>query len=291
MKAYTYLIINKLTNKWYYGVRYAKNCKISDMMNIYFSSCHELQADIILLGKENFYCEIRKEFSDVDLAKKWEVTVLRRMNVVNDINCYNKHFNMGFAVMLGDDNPSRREDVREKLSIKAIEREKQFKVNGKTSHITKIKDTKIKNNIVKLFKNQEFVIAKVNIKKYKNYIDWLLLHKPDCKRIICKLETLVELSGKIQNKIYPKNRESGGYKSKPAISKTKMGERWYTNPEKTKVMVVKQGCSAPLNWIAGNKLQSKHESSKSFLGKTHSDESKNLMSIIAKSKMYYTNYT
>lgn len=54
---YTYLLIHKSTGKWYYGVRYAKNCKPSDLMRTYFTSSNEIKTIIKQQGIEVFFYE------------------------------------------------------------------------------------------------------------------------------------------------------------------------------------------------------------------------------------------
>lgn len=60
---YTYSIKFIITDQWYYGVRYAKNAKYSDLGTTYFSSSTLLKKLIIKYGEENFICKIRKKFT------------------------------------------------------------------------------------------------------------------------------------------------------------------------------------------------------------------------------------
>lgn len=91
---YTYVIIHKPTNMWYYGVRYKVNCTPSDLWIKYFTSSKYIHELITQYGKESFSCHIRKTFGDINTAIKWEKKVLRRIirlnnNINNNIRwCY-----------------------------------------------------------------------------------------------------------------------------------------------------------------------------------------------------------
>lgn len=80
--AYTYLIIHKETNTFYYGCRYSKNSKPEDLWSTYFTSSKYVYELIEKYGKDSFDYHIRKIFDDVDKCREWEHKVLRRMNVV-----------------------------------------------------------------------------------------------------------------------------------------------------------------------------------------------------------------
>ena len=66
MKAYTYLIKHKTSGKFYYGVRYAKNCKVSDLFKIYFTSSAIVNKLYKEEGVSAFEWEIRKTFDNID---------------------------------------------------------------------------------------------------------------------------------------------------------------------------------------------------------------------------------
>lgn len=147
MKAFTYLIINKTNLKWYYGVRYAKNCKLTDIFTKYFTSSVEIKELIKEFGTEMFDVSIRKTFDDIEIAKLWEVRVLKRMKVRTNPNSYNKHYNLGFVTYSGDENHSKRPEVRKILSDKAKARQPHT-----PEILEKISATKIKNSIIKFLK-------------------------------------------------------------------------------------------------------------------------------------------
>lgn len=113
--AYTY-VINCPDGRRYYGVRYSKNCKETDMWVTYFTSSKEIKRMIDLYGKESFSFEIRKTFDDPIKARLWESKVLRRLHVRSNNNWVNKNDNRSIPPLYGDDNPSKRIEVREKIS-------------------------------------------------------------------------------------------------------------------------------------------------------------------------------
>jgi hypothetical protein len=77
---YTYLIGWTKHNKWYYGVRYAKNCNTKDLWTKYFTSS-KIVKKFRLENVEPDIIQIRKTFKHDFEAKKWEDNVLRRMKV------------------------------------------------------------------------------------------------------------------------------------------------------------------------------------------------------------------
>lgn len=112
---YTYIIGWPSLNKWYYGVRYAKNCQLDDLWKSYWTSSRHVSAFRLLHGDPTVI-EIRKVFNDSDSARLWENKVLRRCKVVNSDKWLNKTDNYSIAPMLGDANPSKRDDVRKLIS-------------------------------------------------------------------------------------------------------------------------------------------------------------------------------
>lgn len=71
---------------------------------------------ITKFGKDAFTTEIRKIFNDVEKARDWEETVLQRLKVNKNPNWVNVCSARSRPIMLGDNNPARREDVRKKIS-------------------------------------------------------------------------------------------------------------------------------------------------------------------------------
>ena len=76
---YTYLIGWSKLNKFYYGVRTARNCNPSDLFVSYFTSSKQVKRMIKEYGNPDII-QIRKTFLDKGSATKWESKVLRRIN-------------------------------------------------------------------------------------------------------------------------------------------------------------------------------------------------------------------
>jgi hypothetical protein len=93
---YTYRVFNKITSEYYYGVRFAKNCKPSDLFVSYFTSSKSVKNLIELHGREAFTIEIRKIFNTKEDAVSWE----RRVNkwTMKWSNYLNKHSNGNFIL-------------------------------------------------------------------------------------------------------------------------------------------------------------------------------------------------
>lgn len=90
---YTYLLGWSKQKKYYYGVRYAKDCSVSDLMNKYFSSSKYVKKFIEENGNPDII-EIRKEFDNKEKAMLWEHKVLRRLKVISKEKWLNKTDNI-----------------------------------------------------------------------------------------------------------------------------------------------------------------------------------------------------
>ncbi len=89
-RPYTYLIGWTAQHKFYYGVRYAKNCNPTDLWSKYFTSSKEVAAMRTLYGDPDVI-EIRKVFLTKEHARLWENKVLRRLKVVSREDFLNKN--------------------------------------------------------------------------------------------------------------------------------------------------------------------------------------------------------
>lgn len=87
---YTYLIGWTKQQKYYYGVRYAKNCSPDDFWVKYFTSSPSVSAMRLLYGDPDIK-QIRKIFSARDQARQWETRVLKKMKVVVREDFFNKN--------------------------------------------------------------------------------------------------------------------------------------------------------------------------------------------------------
>ena len=95
--AYTYLIGWTQHQKWYYGVRYAKGAKPTDLWNTYFTSSKHVKNFRSIHGEPDVI-QIRKEFENVDHAREWESKVLRRIDATNNERFLNQTDNKSFSV-------------------------------------------------------------------------------------------------------------------------------------------------------------------------------------------------
>jgi len=80
---YTYLIGWSNLNKYYYGVRYAKDCHPDDFWANYFTSSkyvEQLREDV----GEPDVIQIRKTFNCPDKAREWEFKVIQKMKLHQD---------------------------------------------------------------------------------------------------------------------------------------------------------------------------------------------------------------
>jgi hypothetical protein len=119
---YTYLIGWSTHNVWYYGVRYAKNCKPEELWVTYFTSSKYVKRYREEHGEPDVI-QVRKTFSDPVAARTYERKVLVRLNVVSEDKWLNKTDNIsidaeivkyhqrikvsnGVHIFCGDTNPS-----------------------------------------------------------------------------------------------------------------------------------------------------------------------------------------
>jgi hypothetical protein len=94
---YTYLLKHINSDKFYYGVRYAKGCSPNDFWNTYFTSSKHIKELINTYGKDSFVYEIRKTFEDKKKAIAWEHRVLKRINAVSRNDFINKTDNIAIC--------------------------------------------------------------------------------------------------------------------------------------------------------------------------------------------------
>lgn len=79
---YTYLVGWTTQQKYYYGVRYAKNSNPSDLWKTYFTSSKYVKRFVKEHGDPDII-QIRKTFENKKKAILWESIVLQRMNVIH----------------------------------------------------------------------------------------------------------------------------------------------------------------------------------------------------------------
>jgi hypothetical protein len=80
-RPYTYLIGWSKLNKWYYGLRYAKDCHPTDLWTSYFTSSKYVAWMREFYGEPDVI-QIRKIFNSKEKAILWEHIVLKRIGVI-----------------------------------------------------------------------------------------------------------------------------------------------------------------------------------------------------------------
>ncbi len=97
---YTYLIGWSKLNKWYYGVRFAKNCVPVELWVKYKTSSIVVKEFVLENGDPDII-QIRKTFSSIEKARQWETKVLRRLSVIKDEKWLNQTDNI--SILLNDE--------------------------------------------------------------------------------------------------------------------------------------------------------------------------------------------
>ena len=135
--AYTYLIGWKDLNRFYYGVRFSKNCRPEDLWTSYFTSSKHVKSFVKEHGNPDII-EIRKNFEDVNKARLWEGKVLKKMNVVQNDKWINKTDNKSIDPTLAALGPKkqigikRSEETKEKLrGLKSEQHKLNMKISRK----------------------------------------------------------------------------------------------------------------------------------------------------------------
>lgn len=92
-KPYTYLIGWSQLGKYYYGVRYAKNCHPDDLWQSYFTSSKNVKKFAAKHGNPDLII-IRRTFESANSAMIWENKVLKRLDARNHPKMLNATNNM-----------------------------------------------------------------------------------------------------------------------------------------------------------------------------------------------------
>lgn len=225
--SYVYLIGWSQYNKFYYGVRYAKNCTVDDLWVSYFTSSPNVHEFRQKFGEPDIV-QIRKTFNSIEKARLWEHKVLRRMHCKTDDRFFNQNEAPSPPRMIGNENPSKRPDVRVKLSLAAKNR------GGLSDEsISKMKLTKTKTNIIKFVRKRNFKPTKTQylierIRKYIDVVENEYTKKHD--RILNILNDRLNSCLTYKPKPYPKNRKSGPRGPIPKIGEYRRNKNWYYDP-------------------------------------------------------------
>lgn len=88
-KPYVYILKFKQTTQFYIGVKYGKNANPELFWVKYFTSSKTIKNLVKLYGKDAFDYRILKTFTTAEKALKYEQTIIRRMNLINDDRFFN----------------------------------------------------------------------------------------------------------------------------------------------------------------------------------------------------------
>lgn len=141
-KPYTYLLFNKITKQFYYGVRYASKCNPKDFWKDYYTSSNHVHKLIEEYGKDSFEFEIRKIFDNEVSARTWESKVLRRIKAVDRNDFLNKHDSYGPPRMIGKNHP-----------LYKIGHTEQTKQKMRKKHRKDSLETRVKKSVARIGKN------------------------------------------------------------------------------------------------------------------------------------------
>lgn len=252
-KPYTYLIGWTKLNKWYYGVEYGikKVANPKNLWSTYFTSSVLVKKVREEFGEPDIV-KVRRIFNNKEQAIKWENKVLIRLKVIKKTFFLNKNHSMGPPSLVGDNNPSKRPEVRVKLSEKALQREKYSE-----EILEKVSNTKLRKNIINFFLNKKYKYLKANssiglitrLNKYKNV---LIKTNKSFKYTLIMLDRLILKCENYTKKEYPKNRKGTKRGKMPNISKALKLKKniWCTNIEtkENKMCSIEE---IPDGWIRG----------------------------------------
>tara|TARA_B110000503_G_scaffold24322_1_gene38379 strand:+ start:696 stop:1328 length:633 start_codon:yes stop_codon:yes gene_type:complete len=145
---YTYLLGWSKTNKYYYGVRYAKDCDPTDLWTTYFTSSKHVKHYSNKHGKPDII-DIRETFDSVESATEWENKVLKRMSVVNDSRFLNATANMAIICRTVFDRGANFSSWNKKSYDEKFTKEQQVELARKASESAKRQHAEGKANYTK----------------------------------------------------------------------------------------------------------------------------------------------
>jgi len=132
---YTYLVGWSSLNKYYYGVRFGKNCHPNEFWIKYFTSSQKVKELRITYGEPDII-EIRKTFKSQNSARLWEKKVLKRLDVLNEEKWLNENI-AGATLQTPENNLSRSLKLKGKQVSELTKKTASITHKGKTipSHI------------------------------------------------------------------------------------------------------------------------------------------------------------
>jgi hypothetical protein len=163
---YTYLIGWSQYNKWYYGVRYSKDCHPSDLWINYFTSSKHVKEFREDHGDPDVV-QIRKTFNNRKDALDWEEKVLRRLNVSKESKWLNITHNRGFPPI--SDLSIEVQNRRSKL-ISESHKCREYPKGRITSKFTKEKISAAQNEIWNSYNPEEYEKRRTKYKQAQENI-------------------------------------------------------------------------------------------------------------------------
>lgn len=177
---YTYLLKCRTTGLLYYGVKYAKGCDPKEFWKTYFTSSKSVHVLIEKYGLDQFDFEIRKTFIDEDSARKWERTVIKRMNMVYRDDFINKSCpGEFFGFETGSKNPMANPLLKTKM---LANRTKSLLKNHGVDHNSKIKKFR-ENASLTMSKTNSTIVVCPHCGKSGGHINMKRYHYDNCKKI------------------------------------------------------------------------------------------------------------
>lgn len=127
---YTYLVGWSSLNKYYYGVRFGKNCHPEEFWVKYFTSSQKVKELRNTHGEPDII-QIRKTFTTQNSARLWEKKVLKRMNVLNEEKWLNENI-AGATIQTEENNISRSIKLKGKKVSELTKKVASITHKGKT---------------------------------------------------------------------------------------------------------------------------------------------------------------
>jgi len=158
---YTYLIGWPEHDRWYYGVRYARDCHPDELWVTYFTSSRHVSKFAEEHGDPSVIA-VRKIFeeSEIHKARLYEHRVLRRMRVIGDKRWLNRTNNKSIEPKYGDDNSSKRPEVKKKISESVTKTAKRG-----VDHPLKNPDTRLKVSKKLKGRKRPWAVGDLNVAK------------------------------------------------------------------------------------------------------------------------------
>lgn len=209
---FTYLIGWSNLNKYYYGVRYAKDCHPDDLWNTYFTSSKIVQQFRELNGEPDIV-QIRHIFESRESALEWEYKFLMKVNALKSDKWLNANIKGLYFSNLGGRNHSI--ETRKKLSIsrrKYLENRTQEQIERDLS----VRKKAAKKSAEKISKKAK---ERFSDKEYKEWFVKEIINSPERKEKYKKSRAELEKNEEYKEKWLSVMRSSEYREKQRKISK------------------------------------------------------------------------